>query len=300
MKRKEFIIDSGIVAFGLTAFGSIGWSGDHFTGDSPTTTDILGPFYRPGAPFRINLNPADFSGEVLNLVGTLFMADGKTPLNNCLIEIWQCQSDGFYDNTSDQFIYRASQTTKKNGKYNFITTIPVPEPVDEKSTIFRPAHIHMRISSAGQQDLITQIYFHGDTYLATDPSTKENLAASRILTVKKTGDGKSEIRFDIILRKEYLPDESIFRKVTGVYKMDNGTLMDFYRSGDLLFYKTNGQIWGALAYNGNNTFGGPDNDTEVRFEIQTDGTVKNRFRFSRRKETISQGLKILAYKNEGG
>ncbi|RYY57945.1 MAG: hypothetical protein EOO09_00715 [Chitinophagaceae bacterium] len=298
MERKKFIRDSGIVVFGISAFGNLGWSEDHFVGDSPTTTDILGPFYRPGAPFRTDLNPNGFSGEVLNLFGTLYKEDGKTPVNNALIETWQCQEDGLYDNTSDNFIYRASQLTNKKGKYSFTTTLPVPEPVDEKLSIFRPAHIHLRISSAGHQDLVTQIYFQGDLHLATDPSTKSELAATRILTVKRTDVRKSEIRFDIILKNERLADEAVFRGVEGIYKMDNGSLMEFYRSGDLLFYKTNGQIWGAMAYNGDNTFGGPENDTEAKFQLSSDGNARTWFRFSRRKETISEGVKILHYNEE--
>ncbi len=78
--------------------------------------------------------------------------------------------------------------------------------------------------------------------------------------------------------------------------MADGTMMEFYRDGDLLFYKTNGQIWGGLAYIGNNTFGGKENDTEARFELQTKGDVKVWFRFSRRKETKIEGSKVLMYK----
>ena len=156
MQRRKFIKDSGIVAVGMGVFGHIRWNQDHFTGDTPTTTDILGPFYRPGAPFRKDLNPPGFKGSMLHLSGTLFKEDGKTPMNNCLIEIWQCREDGLYDNISDEFLYRASQKTGKDGNYDFITVIPVPEPVDERLKLFRPAHIHMRISAEGQQDLIFQ------------------------------------------------------------------------------------------------------------------------------------------------
>lgn len=296
MQRRKFIKDSGIVAVGMGVFGNIRWDQDHFIGDTPTTTDILGPFYRPGAPFRENLNPTGFKGTRLHLSGTLFKEDGKTPMDNCLIEIWQCREDGYYDNVSDEFLYRASQKTGRDGNYHFVTAIPVPEPVDEKSMVFRPAHIHMRVSAEGQQDLITQIYFQGDPYLTTDPSTKSELAINRILPVEKVNDKKSETRFDIVLRKEYLPDENVFHKVSGVYKMDNGAMMEFYRDGDLLFYKTNNQIWGGLAYGGNNTFGGKDNDTEARFELQPQGAAKVWFRFSRRKETMLAGTKILNYK----
>ena len=77
--------------------------------------------------------------------------------------------------------------------------------------------------------------------------------------------------------------------------MSDATMMEFYRSGDLLFYKTNNQIWGGLAYSGNNTFGGKGTDTEARFELQTNGGAKVWFRFSRRREIKLEGTKVLRY-----
>ena len=295
MQRRKFIKDSGFFAIGIGVLGNISWNKDHFTGDTPTTTDILGPFYRPGAPFTKNLNPPNFTGEVLNLSGTIFKEDGKTPMS-CLIEIWQCKQDKLYDNVSDDFLYRASQKVELDGKYNFITAIPIPYPNDENPDIFRPAHIHMRISANEQQDLITQIYLKDDPYLDTDPSTKSALSINRILPVKKIKDKESEIRFDIVLKKEYVPDANIFHKVSGVYKMDDKSMMEFYREGDFLFWKWNHVVRGGLFYNGNNTFIGGVNDTEVKFELQSLGNTKVRFRFSRRREIKLEGTKIIMYK----
>lgn len=298
MKRRQFVTDSGILVMGIGVFGNIKSDGSKFIGDTPTTTDILGPFYRPGAPFRKNLNPPGFTGSILDLSGTILQDDGKTPAIKCLVEIWQNQQNGFYDNISDAFVYRASQNTDKNGRYHFITTLPVPEPVPERENIFRPAHIHLRIASEGQQDLITQIYFHGDPYLTSDPSTKSKLAVNRILEVKKVDDSKNAVQFDIVLSKEYLPDDSVFRQVSGIYKMNDGSMMEFYRNGDMLFYKTNGQIWGGLSYIGNNSFGGTENDTEARFEFLLKDETKIWFRFSRRRETKLQGVKVLSYQQK--
>jgi len=295
MQRKEFIKQTGIVAIGVGAFGRIQWNDDHFTGDTPTTTDILGPLYRPGAPFKENLNPADFKGELLHLSGTIYKEDGKTPMNNCLMEIWQCKQDGLYDNVSDDFLYRASQKVGTNGQYHFITTPPIPYPTEEGGQIFRPAHIHMRISAEQQQDLITQIYLKGDPYLASDPSTKSELSINRILSIKKLNPSESEIKFDIVLKKEYVPDVNIFHKVGGIYKMSDNSMMEFYRDGDFLFYKTNNQIWGGLSYIGNNTFVGGVNDTEANFELFSQGEAKLKFRFSRRRETKLEGKKIFDY-----
>ena len=297
MQRRIFIKDTGAVVLGLGVFGNISWTEKGLVGDTPTTTDILGPFYRPGAPLRENLNPKDFKGELLHLSGTIFKEDGKTPMPDCLIEVWQCQANGLYDNVSDEYLYRGSQKISANGKYHFITTKPVAYPVEEGSPVFRPAHIHMRISAIGQQDLITQIYFTGDPYLNSDPSTKSTLSVNRILSLRRTGDNQSEITFDIVLKKEYVPDDTVFHKIAGVYKMNNNSMMEFYRDGDFLFYKMNHQIWGSLHYSGNNTFSGGVNDTEAKFEVQPGGIVKLQFRFIRRRKFELEGVKVFAYDN---
>jgi hypothetical protein len=111
------------------------------------------------------------------------------------------------------------------------------------------------------------------------------LAISRILPVQKRSNGKGQIRFDIILKKEFLPDGILFLKVAGVYKMNNNTVMEFYRDGDFLFYRTNGQIWGGLSYIGNNTFTGVVNDTEARLELLPQGKATVTFQFIRRRKT---------------
>lgn len=297
MQRRDFLHQTSIVAIGIGVFGRIQWKNDHFTGDTPTTTDILGPFYRPGAPLRTNLIPTNFTGKVLHLSGTIFKEDSKTPMNNCLIEIWQCQEDGLYDNVSDDYLYRGSQRTKTDGKYNFITAIPIPYPNDENPSIFRPAHIHMRISATGQQDLITQVYLKDDPYLDTDPSTKSSLSINRILTLRKKSDTESELQFDIVLKKEYVPDKTVFHKVSGTYKMTDNSTMEFYRDGDFLFWKWNGQVRGGLSYSGNNTFVGGVNDIEAKFELQPKGNAKLQFRFERRKKINLGGQKLIDYKS---
>src|SRR5438309_3799866 len=135
MHRRTFIKDTGKLAVAISVFGSIKLDNGQFVGDTPTTTDILGPYYRPGAPFRSNINPPGFSGELLHFSGTIFKEDGRTPFENALIEIWQCDANQHYDNTSEDYRYRGAQRTDSKGKYSFITTQPVPYPLEEGSPI---------------------------------------------------------------------------------------------------------------------------------------------------------------------
>ena len=304
MQRRNFIKNTGVFAIGIGVFGRIQWDGNKFIGTTPTTTDILGPFYRPGAPVRININPSGFSGEVLHLSGSVFKEDGKTPFKNGLIEIWQCDHDQNYDNISDDFKYRGVQKTGTDGKYHFITTQPVAYPIKPGSTIMRPAHIHMRISGDGQQDLITQIYFKGDQYIEDDPCSSSPEAVNRIMSVVKNKQQDQQVTFDIIMKKEFKPDKTVFDRVSGLYTMNDNTVLEFYQDGDLLFMKWNGQIREGLWYKGNNEFsGGLDNRT-VKFELQPGGNVKVKVLFitaikkeyKEYRETNLEGIKTFKYK----
>jgi len=87
MKRRKFIRDSSLLAFSIGVFGKIKWNGQSYVGEDPTTTDILGPFYRPGAPLRTDLVRPGTNGEILHFSGTIFGKDGKTPVKNALVEI---------------------------------------------------------------------------------------------------------------------------------------------------------------------------------------------------------------------
>lgn len=275
MKRRTFIKNSSLTALSISAFGSIQWNGKSFVGDTPTTTDILGPFYRPGAPMRSDIIPPDSKGIPMNLTGTIFKEDGKTPLNNVLVEIWQCDENEHYDNTSDSFLYRGAIKTDKKGKYAFKTIVPVPykaDPNNEDS--WRPAHIHMRVSVAEQQDLITQIYFKGDKYNDTDRSASSPEAVNRILNIVKNSSGENTVTFDVVLSKEFPLDKEVYNKITGLYQMDSGNTVEFIKNDDLLFMKRNGQLISSLKYIGNNTFEAGIGFPKVTFELLEKGDTK--------------------------
>jgi protocatechuate 3,4-dioxygenase beta subunit len=275
MKRRTFIKNSSLTALSISAFGSIQWNGKSFVGDTPTTTDILGPFYRPGAPMRSDIIPPDSKGIPMNLTGTIFKEDGKTPLNNVLVEIWQCDENEHYDNTSDGYLFRGAIKTEKNGKYAFKTIVPVPYKADPNNEAsWRPAHIHMRVSVAEQQDLITQIYFKGDKYNETDGMASSPQAVNRILEIVKNASGEHSVTFDVVLSKEFPLDEEVYKKITGLYMMDSGNTLEFIKSDDLLFMKRNGQLIASLKYIGNNTFEAGIGFPKITFELLAKGVTK--------------------------
>jgi protocatechuate 3,4-dioxygenase beta subunit len=268
MKRRTFVKNSTLLAFSMSAFGNISWNGRNFEGDSATTTDILGPFYRPGTPMRTHLIPDGSKGEVMHLSGTIFQKDGKKPLSDAMIEIWQCDENQLYDNTSDDYRFRGAMKTGKDGKYHFTTIVPVAYKASD--TQWRPAHIHLRVSSSDHQDLISQIYFKGDPHLSEDSSSSSPQSAHRILEINRNQQGEHAVSFDIVMRETYPLDPSMYSKITGLYKMEKGNV-EFIHDGDLLFLKFNGQLQEGLTYKGNNTFEGGLGYIKTKFELLPEG-----------------------------
>lgn len=295
MERRNFIYQSSLIAMSMGVFGKIKWDGQAWVGEDPTTTDILGPFYRPGAPVRTELVQAGTKGQLLHFNGVVFAKDGKTPLKNSLVEIWHCNEEGIYDNTSDEYVYRAACKTAADGKYQFNTILPVPYNVG--GNVVRPAHIHMRVSGNSGQDLVTQVYFKGDEYVAKDESAGDPRSLNRILEISTNAKNEKVVRFDIVLRDEYILEDAAFKKITGLYQMKDKSMAEFYREGDQLFVKLNGQIMEAMDYKGNNSFEGGLSRIKATFELQSAGQVKVKAAYMAgpdKYETV-EGEKLLKY-----
>ena len=275
MQRRTFIKHSSLTVISISAFGGLNWNGKYYEGDTPTTTDILGPFYRPGAPLRNNLRLPGTNGAPIVLKGIIFKEDGKTPVSSAFVEIWHCDEHEVYDNASDDYNYRGAQKTKADGKYVFKSILPVPYKADPNNEAsWRPAHIHMRVSVPGQQDLITQIYFKGGKYVETDTWASAPQAVNRILNVTKNTSGESEVVFNVTMLKEIPLDKKVYDKITGLYSMDDDSKIEFIQNDDLLFMKQNGQLIAGLTYKGNNNFEGGIGFPKVRFELLANGGSK--------------------------
>jgi protocatechuate 3,4-dioxygenase beta subunit len=201
MDRKKFIIASSLTAFGLTTFGAVAkTSNGDFTGDCETTNDILGPFYRPGSPVRTDLTYAGLDGTRIILKGKVFKSDCVTPQIGAMIEIWHCNSEGEYDNDTKDFKQRAQLLTDENGAYSFLTILPGKYLNGE---LYRPSHIHYRVTEKNSKELISQIYFKGDPHIEKDPWASKEKAKLRILQITpEDTKGNLAINFDIFLTEK--------------------------------------------------------------------------------------------------
>lgn len=201
MDRKKFILRSSLSVFALTTFGSVIRGSDGtFGGDCDTTNDILGPFYRPGAPLRSDLTHEGLEGTRITLKGTVYKSDCVTPLPNALVEIWHCNAEGEYDNESDAFRHRAGLRTNEEEAYAFLTIVPGKY---LNGRLYRPAHIHYRVTEDNSMELVSQIYFKGDPHIEEDPWASKEKAKHRILQLApEDTQGKLTVRFDIYLKEK--------------------------------------------------------------------------------------------------
>lgn len=277
MKRRTFIKNTSLFAIAISTTGFIRFDGNHYVGDCETTSDILGPFYRPDSPIRNNLTIIGDSGEAIELSGKIYHKDCSTPYKKAKIELWHCDAKGVYDNSSDQYRYRGTSFSDENGNYSFKTILPVPYDIGNGN--FRPAHFHMMISAGGYQSLVTQLYFTGDTNIPKDESASSPTAMKRILNIENLKNGTKKVIFNIGMSENLLAESSAIDKLVGAYidEKDSKNKNEFFKKDNTLWMKN--ELFGEnLDYIGNNTFTqsgvNPKLELTFHFELLPSGSAK--------------------------
>jgi protocatechuate 3,4-dioxygenase beta subunit len=164
---------------------------------------ILGPYHRPGAPFRAKITPPLEPGVVLLVGGRVWGVDTRKPLAGARLDVWQANAAGRYDNDDprnpprkDVFRNRARLVADETGYYEFETVHPGPYKIGPEA--WRPSHIHYAVAHPGYQTLVTQLFFQGDPHNKTDEFIKESLVMP--LRLQRVGMQSYEVcTFDIVL-----------------------------------------------------------------------------------------------------
>jgi len=171
----------------------------------PTEDNILGPFYRKRAPFRAKITPPLEPGDPLVVRGRVWGADTRRPLANAVLDIWQANAKGRYDNDDPQnqpksgvFVNRARIAVDETGYYEYETIKPGRYQIGPN--VWRPAHVHYMIACPGYKTLVTQMYFKGDPMNDRDRFIKKSLIIDP--EVVAGAGGKYLLgAFDIVLAK---------------------------------------------------------------------------------------------------
>jgi len=153
-------------------------------GQTETTANMLGPFWRtdsprtenggsivrsptPGLPLFVTAQAKDMSGA---------------PVADAEIDVWHSSPEGFYENQDPiqaDMNLRGKFRTDAEGRIRFRTVrpagypIPVDGPVGELIRLqrrhnMRPAHLHFLIYKDGYKTHISQVYVNDDVNLETD------------------------------------------------------------------------------------------------------------------------------------
>jgi protocatechuate 3,4-dioxygenase beta subunit len=153
-------------------------------GQTETTANLLGPFWRMNSPSTENggsivRSPTPGPAIFVNC----WIKDQKgNPIEGAEVDVWHSSPEGFYEQQDPKqasMNLRGKFMTDKEGHFSFRSVkpagypIPIDGPVGDliragKRHNFRPAHLHFLIFKQGFKTLISQIYSPDDPKLETD------------------------------------------------------------------------------------------------------------------------------------
>lgn len=189
-----------------------------------TSSNVLGPFYLPGAPLLdppYALTDPDEPGEPLLVSGRVTDALTSTPLPGAMLDVWQANASGLYSNQDsglDEFHLRGKIPVDPKGAYEFRTVVPPPYEIPKDGPVgrllrslgrhaYRPAHLHFKVSREGYAPLTTMVFFRGGAYLDSDTvgAVKDSLVvplgpAEAEGEPTPAGGSVTTCRFDVALR----------------------------------------------------------------------------------------------------
>lgn len=126
--------------------------------DDPTPAQTEGPFFTPRSPARTSLLEPGMQGTKLTVTGLVLTRDCR-PVAGALVDFWQADDAGEYDNTG--YRLRGHQFTDVHGRYRLDTIVPGLYPG-------RTRHIHVKVQAQRKPILTTQLYFPGEPRNARD------------------------------------------------------------------------------------------------------------------------------------
>jgi hydroxyquinol 1,2-dioxygenase len=204
--HNEVVLAAG--STGLSALVCLLNNGD--SGNTETTANLLGPFWRSDAPFMENgqsivrttasLGASGFapSAAALNVNASVIDINGE-PVVGAEIDVWHSSNEGFYENqdpSQADMNLRGRFLTNDEGRFWFETIKPVGYPIPVNGPVgtflklqgrhnMRPAHIHFMIRKEGFKTQFSQVYASDDPHLTTDVQFG--------VTERLTGDYKKHV-----------------------------------------------------------------------------------------------------------
>jgi len=153
-------------------------------GQAPTTANLLGPFWRTGAPVTPNgasIVRSPTAGVPIFVEGWVRDTAGR-PVADAQVDVWHASGEGFYENQDPaqaEMNLRGRFRTDASGRVWFRSVKPLGYPIPLSGPVgallraqgrhnLRPAHIHFLIHKEGFKTQFSQVYSSDDPNLETD------------------------------------------------------------------------------------------------------------------------------------
>jgi catechol 1,2-dioxygenase len=153
-------------------------------GQTETTANLLGPFWRMNSP------RTESGGSIVRsptpgpaiFVTCRVKDQSGNPISGAEVDIWHSSPEGYYEQQDPKqadMNLRGKFMTDKDGHFSFRSVKPAGYPIPVDGPVgdlvratgrhnFRPAHLHFLIFKDGFKTLISQIYSNDDDKLETD------------------------------------------------------------------------------------------------------------------------------------
>ncbi|MCA9858616.1 MAG: hypothetical protein KC438_02800 [Thermomicrobiales bacterium] len=144
-----------------------------------TRSQTEGPYFTPNSPERMSLLEDGMPGTKLVVTGYVYSTD-CTPIEDALVDFWQCDDAGVYDNVG--YTLRGHQFTDADGRYELTTIVPGNYPG-------RTRHIHVKAQKPNADVLTSQLYFPDEPGNESDGIFDPSLVMD--LADAEDGEGKA-------------------------------------------------------------------------------------------------------------
>lgn len=143
------------------------------------------------------------TGPKLEISGTIYQVDGKTPAKNVILYIYHTDQKGVYPQRGNETGWakrhgylRGWIKTNADGKYKFYTLRPASYPNSRA-----PQHIHPVIKEPNKNEYyIDEFLFADDPFLdENEKANQQNRGGSGIIALTKKQDGTWVGKRDIVL-----------------------------------------------------------------------------------------------------
>lgn len=178
--HNEVVLTAG--SLGISALVCLLNNGDN--GQTETTANLMGPFWREDSPVMANgisIVRSPTAGEPIFVNAWVRDREGR-PVADAQVDVWHSSADGFYENQDPaqaDMNLRGRFTTDAKGHIGFRSVKPSGYPIPVSGPVgallraqgrhnLRPAHIHFMIHKPGFKTQFSQVYSSDDPHLETD------------------------------------------------------------------------------------------------------------------------------------